>query len=112
VRGVLLPLAMLVAACQAEAPSLAPADMLAAPEERLAAARAACVAAGGTWGRDRRGAELCFRTPPDANAPCATSADCAGVCLARSRTCAPVVPLLGCNEVITSTGLRTELCVN
>jgi len=92
----------------------APADEAPPPERDVfAAARAACEAEGGTFGRAPGGGEarICFRTPDDANAPCRTGADCAGACLARSRTCAPVVPLMGCHEVILSNGIRATECV-
>jgi hypothetical protein len=82
-------------------------------DARFAAARAACEEEGGRFGRAPGGGEarICFRTPRDANAPCRTGADCEGACLARSRTCAPVLPLLGCNDVILSNGMRATECV-
>ncbi|WP_199533357.1 hypothetical protein [Rhodovulum sp. 12E13] len=82
-------------------------------DARFAAARAACEKEGGRFGRAPGGGEarICFRTPRDANAPCRTGADCEGACLARSRTCAPILPLLGCHDVILSNGLRATECV-
>jgi hypothetical protein len=82
-------------------------------DARFAAARAACEEEGGRFGRAPGGGEarICFRTPRDANAPCRTGAECEGACLARSRTCAPVVPLMGCHEVILSNGIRATECL-
>jgi hypothetical protein len=87
-----------------------------APEDTpdvLAPARAACEAEGGIFGRAPGGAEarICFRRPEDANTPCRTGAECEGACLARSRTCAPIIPLLGCNEVILSGGRVATECI-
>ncbi len=83
------------------------------PDARFAAARAICKKDGGRFGRAPGGGEarICFRTPRDANEPCRTGADCEGACLARSRTCAPILPLLGCHDVILSNGLRATECV-
>lgn len=82
-------------------------------DARFAAARAVCEKDGGRFGRAPGGGEarICFRTPRDANEPCRTGADCEGACLARSRTCAPILPLLGCHDVILSNGLRATECV-
>ncbi len=72
----------------------------------------ACVADGGRWGAGvREGTMVCYRTTRDGGEMCAASTDCEGSCLARSRTCAPVTPLLGCHEVLGSAGGRTTLCL-
>ena len=105
--------AFLLAGCRSEAPELVLTPGANTPDA-LAGARAACEAAGGSFGRPPGGgdAQICFRTPGDANASCSRSSDCEGVCLARSRTCAPVIPLLGCNDVLTSTGAEATVCVD
>ncbi len=86
-----------------------------APREAdiFARARALCEAEGGRFGRAPGATEarICFRTPDDANQPCRTNADCEGPCLARSRTCAPILPLLGCHDVILSSGMRATECI-
>ncbi len=62
---------------------------------------AACVADGGRWGAGARaGTMVCYRETRDGGKMCKASGDCAGQCLARSQTCAPVTPLLGCHEVL------------
>lgn len=51
-----------------------------------------------------------FRTR-DGGKSCRSSAECEGVCLARSRSCAPVNPLFGCNDVLQDDGRRVSLCI-
>jgi hypothetical protein len=57
------------------------------------------------------GALVCFTTPKDSGKHCTAESDCEGACLARSQTCAPVKPLYGCNEILTSSGLRMTQCL-
>ena len=72
----------------------------------------ACIADGGRWGAGvREGTMVCYRNTRDGGRMCSASSDCEGLCLARSRTCAPVTPLLGCHEVLGSSGGRTTLCI-
>lgn len=72
----------------------------------------ACTQAGGIFGpRGKSGALACFATPPDAGKACTRKSDCIGQCLARSRTCAPVIPLVGCNEVLLESGARVTECL-
>lgn len=79
---------------------------------RVALEKAACEADGGRWTGDGGGGLICLRETRDGGRSCTSGADCESACLARSRTCAPVMPLVGCNEVITSSGLRVTECVN
>ena len=75
--------------------------------------RAICERRGGSWGSGTgRATNICFLTPKDANQPCAQSSDCEGQCLARSRTCAPVMPLLGCHEVLMAGGFPATVCLD
>lgn len=110
----ILALVAALAACQGEDSADAPDTGIGA----LQAAEAACVDQGGSFGRipgtpeDAPDVRICYREPADANTPCRTANDCEGACLARSRTCAPVIPLLGCNDVLTSAGVEVELCVD
>lgn len=72
----------------------------------------ACQDDGGRWGRvPGRVTFVCYQTTRDANKACSTKRDCEGLCLARSRTCAPQTPLFGCHEVINASGLRQTLCI-
>lgn len=75
-----------------------------------AEARAGCEARGGRW-LAFGAAFYCVTPTKDGGQSCRTGADCAGACLARSMTCAPAMPLLGCNEVVGSGGLRGVECV-
>jgi hypothetical protein len=42
---------------------------------------------------------------------CRRETDCEGFCLARSRSCSPITPVLGCQESLTQDGLRVTECV-
>ena len=70
-----------------------------------------CADRGGRFGQGLSGAFVCYETTKDANKNCSKSTDCQGYCLARSSSCTPVVPLLGCHEVLNSTGARSTLCL-
>jgi len=80
-------------------------------EAKVALEQAACVKRGGDW-ISRGDAQLCATRTRDNGKACRTASDCQGACLARSQTCAPVTPLTGCNDIITSVGLRVTECVN
>lgn len=80
-------------------------------DAKLALEKAACVKRGGQWAGEA-GAQFCLERLKDGGKACRSGADCEGACLARSQTCAPVRPLLGCNEIITGAGLRVSECVN
>ena len=75
--------------------------------------RARCAARGGSFGASPgRATQVCFITPKDAGKACSKASDCEGQCLARSRTCAPVSPLFGCNEVLLDGGLTATACLD
>lgn len=74
--------------------------------------RAACEADGGRWSpAANKTLFVCYRNLPDANQPCRAETDCAGFCLARSRTCSPIEPLYGCHQVLSGAGLPQTVCV-
>jgi len=78
----------------------------------LAVERTACERRGGNWAlTPNKTTFTCFRQTRDANQRCSGEDDCQGHCLARSQTCAPIEPLFGCNEILTSDGVRQTLCV-
>ena len=104
-----LALSVLLAGCQEDGTETSDAD--AAIPDILAPQRAACEKDGGRWGSvPGRDAFVCYMITRDANQPCKTERDCEGLCLARSRTCAPQTPFFGCHEVISSSGLRQTIC--
>lgn len=73
---------------------------------------AQCVKAGGNFIREENKALFtCMGKPRDAGKYCTKESDCQSACLARSNTCAPVQPLLGCNEVLTESGMAVMQCV-
>lgn len=72
-----------------------------------------CEKSRGRWTPIGGGAGyICVRQTRDGGKSCDKEGDCQGQCLARSRTCAPIDPLLGCNEVLQSDGRRVTLCLN
>ncbi|WP_083952102.1 MULTISPECIES: hypothetical protein [Rhodobacter] len=104
----LLGLAVLLAACKPGAddpPPLPPVGAAAVARDK-----GLCEAGGGQWA-SLGGAQYCVTRTKDAGRSCRASTDCEGACLARSMTCAPAKPLLGCNEVLSSTGLRGTECI-
>lgn len=99
----------LLAGCQEDAEDVSDADV--AIPDILVPQRAACERTGGRWGKvPGRDAFTCFQTTRDANERCETARDCEGLCLARSRTCAPETPLFGCHEIVSAAGLRQTIC--
>ncbi len=75
--------------------------------------RAACEKRGGTFAEGKPGgAFVCFNRTRDAGKACTAAKQCEGACLARSRTCAPIKPLFGCNEVLSNSGAISTVCVN
>lgn len=92
------------------APDAAPADP---PPPPKSAAQLACEAKGGKWGRaGATSAMTCFTPTRDAGKSCRRESDCSTLCLARSRTCAPVTPLFGCHPVLQDDGREVTLCTD
>lgn len=83
------------------------------PAAALSPQELACRAEGGTWGLVRGTiAHTCVKPTPDAGKACTKQGDCSTQCLARSRTCAPITPLIGCNPVLQSDGSEVVLCID
>lgn len=89
-------------------PAPSPAPMPAA----LANQQSECLRGGGSFMARSGGLFACVSPTRDAGRACRTSADCQGLCLARSQTCAPLTPLFGCNDVLDSRGARQQLCID
>ena len=81
--------------------------------EYLEQQREICEARGGRFGGAPGNAtKVCYIEPKDANQACSRASDCEGHCLARSRTCAPIIPLFGCNEVLMEGGRPATVCLD
>lgn len=73
--------------------------------------KAACLAQGGQYlPAGSASVYTCFKTPKDAGKACSKSGDCESECLARSRSCAPIAPLFGCNSTLDAAGREVTLC--
>ncbi len=73
----------------------------------------ACEKRGGNYvPLGKSGALTCQMPTRDAGKQCRKESDCDGVCLARSRTCAPAKPLFGCQSILQEDGVRVDLCID
>ncbi|WRH64025.1 MAG: hypothetical protein RSE12_06745 [Fuscovulum sp.] len=92
----------------------APAEAAPAISETLkSASQIACEDDGGTWARAGAGGGMsCVRQTRDGGKQCDSKTECQGECLARSRTCAPIQPLFGCNAVLMDNGAEVSLCID
>lgn len=73
----------------------------------------ACIKKGGTWsGAGFAGAKACVKLTRDGGKSCKREKDCEGYCLAKSKTCAPVTPMFGCNEIVQDNGMVVTLCID
>lgn len=54
---------------------------------------------------------ICTMPEPDAGAACRDSSECSGVCLADTRTCSPLRPMVGCFSYLDQ-GETFEICVD
>jgi len=74
---------------------------------------ASCIKGGGDFVRQGKGGGFyCLSRPKDAGKSCSTSDDCESACLARSRSCAPLKPLLGCNPILSAAGIEETQCID
>lgn len=69
-----------------------------------------CEAAGGRMVVGLAGPQ-CAAAQPDAGKSCRDNSDCAGFCLAKTRSCTPVTPYFGCHDVLTG-GKAATICVD
>jgi len=106
-----MAMGLALTACQVDEPeSVSPGTFDPGLSERQ---RSLCEADGGRWGAGgTAGSMVCYRETRDANRSCLADGDCAGLCLARSRTCTPVTPFFGCHEVLNSEGVAQTLCID
>lgn len=71
----------------------------------------ACESKRGMWSKNSNGTLTCVHYTKDAAKRCTKSTQCESECLARSGSCAPYRPLLGCNEILDNMGRRMSQCV-
>ena len=82
------------------------------PEVEKSDQQRACEKKGGKWAKAGKGDfRICVYETRDANKQCTRESQCEGVCLARSGTCSPFKPLIGCNEILQDNGARVTLCI-
>ncbi|MBL8562120.1 MAG: hypothetical protein JNN06_07550 [Gemmobacter sp.] len=89
------------------------AEAEAEPAPPKSAPQLACEASGGLWSEaGKKGVKTCVQRTRDAGKSCKREGDCEGYCLARSRSCAPVTPLFGCNDILQADGGQVTLCID
>lgn len=96
-------------------PGAAPAEVppQAPPGPPKSAMQLDCEAGGGLWSdAGKKGVKACVQATRDAGKSCKRESDCDGLCLARSRSCAPIKPLFGCNDILQADGGQVTLCID
>jgi hypothetical protein len=71
----------------------------------------ACERKDGSWEDTGGGLMICVRQTRDGGKRCTRESQCEGLCLARSGTCAPVDPLVGCQDILQDDGTRATQCI-
>lgn len=84
----------------------------AVPEVEKSDLQIACEKKKGRWSSAGGKSRICIFNTQDAGKQCTRESQCEGACLARSGTCSPIRPLLGCNEILQDNGARVTLCIN
>jgi hypothetical protein len=98
---------MSAAARAAETPAAPP-----PPEAVKSPSQIACEKTGGRFAKAGNSTTfVCARETRVGGKFCRRETDCEGLCLARSRNCSPITPVLGCQESLTQDGLRVTECV-
>jgi hypothetical protein len=82
------------------------------PEAVKSPSQIACEKTGGRFAKAGNSTTfVCARETRVGGKSCRRETDCEGLCLARSRSCSPITPVLGCQESLTRDGLRVTECV-
>ena len=98
---------------QAEVTAPAPQPAAEAPSIPKPPAHIACEKRKGVWSKaGAAGANYCQMPTKDSGKSCTKSTQCQGYCLAKSNTCAPATPLLGCHDILTEDGKFLTQCIN
>lgn len=95
------------------APAVPEATEEVAPTPPASPEEARCLRTGGTWATvGQSGAKACVTLTRDGGKACTRQSQCEGFCLARSRTCAPITPMFGCNDILQDDGREVTLCLD
>jgi hypothetical protein len=107
------PAAADAAAVPAAQPDLAVTEVVEEPPAPpKSEAQLACEKRDGTWSRTGKGdLRVCVFRTRDGGKRCTRESQCEGLCLARSGTCSPLKPLLGCNDILQDNGARVTQCI-
>jgi hypothetical protein len=98
---------MSAAARAAETPAAPP-----PPEAVKSPSQIACEKKGGRFAKAGNSTTfVCARETRVGGKFCRRETDCDGLCLAPSRSCSPITPVLGWQESLTQDGLRVTKCV-
>lgn len=82
------------------------------PEPVKSPSQIVCEKKGGRFAKAGNATPVvCVRETRVGGKSCRRETDCEGLCLARSRSCSPITPVLGCQESLTRDGLRVTECV-
>ena len=81
------------------------------PEVEKSDLQIACEKKKGNWSSAGGKSRICIFNTKDAGKQCTRESDCEGACLARSGSCSPIRPLLGCNDILQDNGVRATLCI-
>lgn len=98
------------AAVEAPAAAVDPAEALPPPAPK-SDRQIACERKRSTWADTGGGLMVCIRTTRDGGQRCSRESQCEGLCLARSGTCAPADPMIGCHEILQDDGSRATQCI-
>jgi outer membrane biosynthesis protein TonB len=94
-------------------PLAEPEAMPPVPKEQKSETQLACEKKNSIWSKvGSSGAAICIKRTKDGGKRCTNGKQCEGECLARSGSCSPFEPLLGCNEIFSDSGVRSSLCLN
>jgi hypothetical protein len=100
------------AAATGEAEAAALATEVVPPQPPKSERQIACERKRGSWADTGGGFMICITPTRDSGKRCTRESQCENVCLARSQTCAPVTPLMGCHEILQDDGSRATQCID
>ena len=74
--------------------------------------QALCEKSKGQWSPlGESSGHVCVHVTRDPGKSCHRKSDCQGECLAQSGTCSPIMPLMGCNDILQADGTEVTLCL-